>query len=123
MNHFISLDEAIKMTGLYRQHKENILSGEFKGKNILSFSETFDAEAFRTILSKKDCKSLRIYFGMSEDKKVHAIIVGVNENNEDMLPTVKPGPGSTANLAVGSEIIEQGQLCPPVCPAVSPLNP
>jgi hypothetical protein len=122
MNHFISLDEAIKMTGLYRQHKENILSGEFKGKNILSFSETFDAEAFRTILNKKGCKSLRIYFGMSEDKKVHAIIVGVNENNEDMLPSAKESPGSTANLTVG-EIIEQGQLCPPVCPAVSPLNP
>ena len=78
MNHFISLDQAIQMTTLYRQQKENILSPEYRDKNILSICETFDAAPFLTVLAKPGCVSLRIYYGMSDDLKVHAIIVGVN---------------------------------------------
>ena len=117
MNYFISLDEAKKMTALYRQQKENILSQEYKGKDILSICETFDSEPFTSVLSKPECKKLRIYFGMSEDLKVHVIFVGVNENNEDLLPAVST-PGTTITFDIG----EQGQLCPPICPPPSPLN-
>ena len=103
------------MTELYRGQKENILSPEYKGKDILSICETFDSEPFYLILGKPECKRLRIYYGMSEDLKVHAIIVGVNENNEDILPV----PGITT---ITNDIGEQGQLCPPICPPPSPLN-
>jgi hypothetical protein len=107
MNHFIPLDQAKKMTALYRQQKENILSDEYKGKDILSFSETFDAEAFRTLLSKEGCKSLRIYFGMDDGLKIHLITVGVNVNDEEML--------------AGDDVaIEEGATCPPICPPPPP---
>lgn len=107
MNHFISLAQAKQMTALYRLQKENILSDPFKGKDILSICETFDAAPFLTVLNKPECKSLRIYFGMSADLKVHAIVVGVNEREEEMLD--------------GNEsIIEDGVLCPPICPKPPP---
>ena len=107
MNHFIPLDQAKKMTKLYRQQKENILADEFKGKDILSFSETFDAESFRTVLSKPGCTKLRTYFGMSDDLKVHVITVGVNANDEEMLDG-------------DQSILEDGIQCPPYCPPPPP---
>jgi hypothetical protein len=107
MNHFIPLDQAKKMTKLYRQQKENILADEFKGKDILSFSETFDADPFRTVLNKQGCTKLRTYFGMSDDLKVHLITVGVNANDEEMLD----GDDS---------ILEDGVICPPTCPPPPP---
>lgn len=126
MNHSIPLNQAIQMTTLYRQEKENILSPEYKGKNILSICETFDAAPFLQILNNPLCKSLRVYFGMSDDLKVHAIFVGVNEKNEDMLPAAVSGTsGLTSDETTedGSIIVEEGILCPPNCPPPSPLNP
>jgi hypothetical protein len=57
---------------------------------------------------------------MSEDLLIHAIIVGVDENNEDILP-------SEANVLSNSvetdeSILEQGVRCPEDCAPPSPLN-
>lgn len=120
MNHFIPLDQAKQMTGLYRQNRESILKPELQGQDLLSICETFDAASFRTVLEQQGCESLRIYYGMSDDKKVHAIIVGVNANNEDILPTVASGSGNTTTEESG--ILEVGIQCPPACPPESPLN-
>ncbi len=107
MNHFISLDQAKKMTTLYRLEKENILSDLYKGKDILSFSETFDADSFLAVLNKPGCKKLRTYFGMSDDMKIHLITVGVNEKGEEMLDGI-------------NSILEDGIICPPICPPPPP---
>lgn len=107
MNHFIKLDQAKKMTALYRKEKENILNSEYKGRDILSFSETFDAESFRTLLNNTNCKKLRIYFGMSDDLKVHVITVGINDKGEEMLEG-------------DQSILEEGASCPPICPPPPP---
>ena len=124
MNHFISLGQAIQMTTLYRKEKENILADPYKGLNILSNSETFDAAPFLTLLGKPECKSLRIYFGMGDDLKIHAIIVAVNANNEDILPLIASGSGAPASsLDDPGDIVEEGISCPPACPPPSPLNP
>jgi hypothetical protein len=107
MNHFISLEQAKQMTALYRKEKENILSGGYKGKDILSYSETFDADSFLAVLNKPGCMKLRTYFGMSTDFKIHLITVGVNADDAEMLE--------------GDEsILETGALCPPVCPPPPP---
>lgn len=97
------------MTALYRQEKENILSDGFKGKDILSFSETFDADSFQAVLDKPGCMKLRTYFGMSDDLKIHLITVGVNEKGEEMLDG-------------DQSIMEEGATCPPVCPPPPPPN-
>lgn len=104
------------MTTVYRNQKDNILKEDFRGINILAIAETFDRAAFDAILSEKGCTSLRIYFGMSDDLKIHSIIVGVNANNEDMLP-------SETNVTNASSIVEAGIRCPTVCGPNSPLNP
>lgn len=115
MKHLISLNQAKEMTAHYRKEKEVILGAPYQGKDILAISESFDAAVFNTVLNQPGCKSLRIYYGMSDDLKVHAIIVGVNEKNEDMLPA------DGVNLA-DPPIIEEGLRCPPICPVASPLN-
>ncbi|SRR6266404_2595450 len=119
-NHFISLSQAIDMTTRYRSEKENILSPEFKGKNILLLAETFDRALFDKLLSEKDCASIRIYFGMKEDLQVRVIVVGVNSKNEDLLPAGEPGSATTETD--GNSIGEEGAPCPTWCPVSSPLN-
>jgi hypothetical protein len=116
MSHFISLQEGIDMTSLYRTHRENILKTEFQGQNILPLSESFTRSEFDTVLGKTGCAGLRIYYGMDEDKKIHAIIVGTNENGDDILPEEN-------SLETEDDfIIERGNRCPDLCPDDSPLN-
>jgi hypothetical protein len=118
-DNLITLDEAVKMTTLYRQEKENILAGPFKGKNILAICETFGREIFDTLLTEDDCVGVRIYYGMSDDLNVHAVVVGVNSANEDILPT----SGTAAPMTTPPVIGEDSLRCPDDCPPQSPLNP
>lgn len=97
MNHAISLEQAIIMTGLYRS---SIPEG-------MPVSETFQLESVNTLLSQSGCTAMRIYYGKKEDGTIHAILVGVNDKGEDITEGV---------------ILEDGFRCPPICPADSPLN-
>lgn len=117
-NNLISLDVAKKMTALYRRERENVLGLPYKEKKILAVCETFDRQAFDTLLSEEGCTAVRIYYGMSDDLLIHAIAVGVNSNNEDILPAPE------ASVASGTDavIIEESIRCPDKCPPESPLN-
>lgn len=128
MKHFISLEKAKTMTALYRREKDNVVANEHRGKGTLSLSETFDAECFRAVLSKPECTGIRIYYGMDDLLKVHAIVVGVNSNNEDILPLMQ-NTASTIDTTItvstdddDTGIIEEGISCPPGCPPPSALN-
>ena len=55
---------------------------------------------------------------MDEQLRIHAIIVGVNEKNEDMIASLTSG----TDVMTGEEIIEEGNRCPPFCPPPSILN-
>lgn len=117
-NHLISLDEAIAMTALYRQQMNTILATQYQEQNILPVCETFDKAALDRLLAETGCAAVRIYYGMSDDLKVHAVIVGVNSNNEDLLP-------SWANMLTSEGdpvILEEATRCPDDCPPPSPLN-
>ena len=116
MNHFISLQEAVDMTTLYRAEHENILKTEYQNQNILARSEAFERAAFDTLLAKNGCAGLRIYYGMGEDLKVHAIIVPTDSNGDDILPA------QTLLEEEGEDIAERGIRCPDLCPTASPLN-
>ena len=106
------------MTARYRAEKENILADAYKGKDLLSICETFDRAAFDQTLALPDCVKLRVYYGMDTTLKVHAIVVGVNSNDQDILPEAGM---STTQLEEG-DVVEEGQLCPPICPPASDLN-
>ena len=53
---------------------------------------------------------------MDEYLKIHAIITGVNEDGEDVLPEAR---GTEEYEEV---IVDNGQRCPPVFAPPSPLN-
>ena len=119
MNHFISLTEAASMTALYRQQKEDILGSAYQNQGILPICETFDRAAFDAVLNQAACTGIRIYYGMDNELKVHAIIAGVNDNDEDILPAQSNSMNETTEDV---SIIERGTRCPDICPPESELN-
>jgi hypothetical protein len=118
MNHFITLEEAIEMIARYKNQLENLLKPEFQNLGILTLSEAFDRSPFDIVLDKAGCEGLRFYYGMSPDLKIHAIIVGTDENGGDIITMTNGSPGGEGD----DDIIERGTRCPDICPGSSPLN-
>ncbi|MDB5191487.1 MAG: hypothetical protein JWQ96_1050 [Segetibacter sp.] len=115
-NHVISLADAVTMTTRYRKNRETVLKTIYVADAVLPTCETFNKAAFSTYMNNEACKAIRIYYGMDEDLCLHAILVGVNEDNEDMVET-------ESLLEADDEVIlEEGQRCPPMCPPASVLN-
>lgn len=100
-DNFISLQEAKELTKRYRDNFDSIATPDFT--NSLSYSETFDAAAVKALIDQPGCVGFRVYYGMKEDKKICAIFVGVNTQDEDMLNGAE------------SIIVEKGKICPPYC--------
>ena len=84
-DHYISLKEAVEMTTTFRENRETILADDYKETNVLAQCETLDKEALRAFMDNEYCKSIRLYSGMNNDLQVKTILVGVNENAEDMI--------------------------------------
>lgn len=114
------------MTQRYRENKGRILRKEFEGRDLLPISETFNREAFDRLLAQPGCRGVRIYFSMDDAMQLRAIIVGVNERQEDILVSSSTLSttestelaATTVNGEVvteAGEIIEEGQMCPPEC--------
>ncbi|MEP7238743.1 MAG: hypothetical protein ABI685_12785 [Ferruginibacter sp.] len=114
-SHLISLTTAVDLTTTYRANRNSILQTDYQNEDILPLSETFNKNDIELLLAQDNCEALRIYYGMDSNLKLHAVIVAVNEDNEDILP-------STGLNLVEDIIIEEGQRCPIICPPESPLN-
>ncbi len=99
MKHSIPLEQAQQMIGRFQEMREEILSPEFRGKDILAFSETFDAEELRTLLNQEGCVAFRIHSGMDEQFKVHSILFAVDKAGKELLGI----------------IMDQAHRCPPFC--------
>lgn len=104
------------MTTRYRQEKTQILKPEYS-PDILARAETFSRAAFEELLEQPGCESIRAYYGMDKEKNIKLLFVGVNAENEDILPSDKNGQDG------GGSIQNVGQRCPPICGKQSPLNP
>jgi len=115
MSHFIGLETGRKMIAFFKKGKSLVLNAKFAKHDILASSESFDRRAFDTLLSQPDCTAIRIYYGMDDTFKVHAIIVGVNSMGEDILP-------SAASGRIENDIVETGDRCPVNCPPPSALT-
>lgn len=119
MNNRITLKQAIDMVTRFRGRKPDVIKPGFE--NVLPTSETFDREAIDKLLANSKCVKVRIYPGMSEDLNIRMIIVGVDSNDQDILPQ------NENEIIDGDDdeeiIVEEGVRCPPVCPETSPLNP
>ncbi|MGE9313196.1 hypothetical protein ACLOAU_16220 [Niabella sp. CJ426] len=117
MSHFISLQEAAAMTARYRSHREGVLLPQHQNQNLLALNETFDLEAVDALLAQPGCKGLRIYYGMDESLKMHAILVATDANNADIIHVSKSDDGEQEGI-----ILENANRCPPLCPPASELN-
>ena len=117
MSQFISKAEAVAMTSRYRLHRESILETLYRGQDILPLSETFSNPDVAKLLTISGCTKLRVYYGMDEDYKVHAILVGVNADGEDILPADTLTTAEEEDL-----ILERATRCPDICPPESDLN-
>lgn len=120
MENLISLEQGIAMTTRYQELKGQLLNPDFPGKDILPTAETFNRTVFDKVLAHPDCVALRIYFSLNDENQLRSIIVGVNDKNEDILPT-DPTSTNAGEDEIG--IIEAGNVCPPYCPTTSPLIP
>lgn len=117
-NHSIPLTQAVGMTATFRANRNTILDSEYRNEDVLPLCETFTKSSIEGLLAQQGCEGFRIYYGMDENLKIHAILVGVNGNNADILPL----QNSLTEEDPEGTILEDGQRCPPYCPAASPLN-
>jgi hypothetical protein len=129
-SHRIPLEQAKSMVVRYAEKKDQIFSPDALAQNALPISETFRKDAIIEFLSKDIVHAIRIYYGMSEDLLVHAIIVGVDKDGNDILPkgVGHPGHGHGGGHGGGhghphppgdgedGEIFEDAQRCPTYCP-------
>ncbi len=106
------------MTTLYRAQMNTILADEFRGQDILVKSEVFSKEQVEKLLAKPGCGFLRIYYGMSQDLTIHALLVSADGSGGDILCN-----DEEANNEVAEDVLDEADRCPPFCPPASPLNP
>lgn len=101
-DNFITLEQAKLYTKKYRDQLKEMLTSEYQG--ALSYCETFDADAVRILLDQMGCVGFRVYYGLNNDNQVCAIMVGVNDKNEDILN------------GDDSIILDNSIKCPKDCP-------
>jgi hypothetical protein len=124
LKHAVSLNKAKQLTSHYEKNKAKILKDEFHGKATLPTSETFDRAAFDAILAKEGCVKIRIYYGMDEDLQVKLVVVGVDENDQDI--STSNANKKSKNQDIKDEPVfafSDSTRCPPNCPPPPPPPP
>lgn len=76
----ISLKEGGEMTANYRENNPDQLLGHFFGKDILN-----------EILAQEGCMGIRMYYGEDADGVKQLVIVGAQDNENDMTQLVADG--------------------------------
>lgn len=92
----ITLETGAKLTSNYR----NAFSTDVR-------AVCFDKSLINDILIQDGCTGMRIYFGLDESNQHTAVIVGIDNNGDDMLDC----------------IIDNGASCPINCSTPNDLNP
>jgi hypothetical protein len=111
----VPVSRANEMIALYRENKETILAPNYKKTDVLAFSETFNADDVRLLLSQPGCVGFRIRYGMDDKLWLHAILVGVDANGNDII-IQNPGFGLKDDEGY---VVEDATRCPPDCPTLS----
>lgn len=73
----ISLDVAANMTAKYRKENPNDTLAHFFGKDILN-----------EILNQEGCMGIRMYYGIDDDGQKQLVIVGADQEGNDMTSLV-----------------------------------
>ena len=73
--HDISLDEAKSMTHAYQN------AAQFQGLTVASM---IDKDAYQLVMDQPGCVNIRTYFALNEAGTLTIVVVGVDDNGEDM---------------------------------------
>ena len=111
-SNLMPVTRAEEMISLYRENKETILSPDYKKSDVLAYSETFNADDVKLMLSQPGCVGFRVRYGMDEKLWIHAILVGVDASGNDIV-IHNPGFGLKDD---GGYVVENSFRCPPDCP-------
>lgn len=104
------------MKQLYAVNSQQILQPQFQNKEILITSETFNGDIITAITQVTGFAGFRIYYGMSADLKVHAMLVATDINGNDLLPSDPSAKFAIKTASGGSGVVgEEAQRCPPGC--------
>lgn len=123
-NHFISLEKAKKLKNNFKEKKNQLIDPKIPSTDVIPDSETFDRVAIDRLLALPGCVGIRIYTGLDEEYKIRLILVGVNDQGEDLIiPGTNTESLTTSTiLPTSGEVVEEGLRCPPVCPTTTILN-
>jgi len=123
-NHFISVEKAKKLKKLFKEKKAQLINPEIQATDVIPDSETFDRAAIDRLLALPGCVGIRIYSGLDEEDKLHSILVGVDENGNDLIipDTTTSTLTATTLTEEGGLVVEDAVRCPPNCPPSSDLN-
>lgn len=91
----ITIGEASALTSQYRESNPNQTIAHFFGREILE-----------QILEQSDCVGIRIYYGIDADGNRELVLVGADENENDILDLI-------ADISTP---------CPKACSSPNPLN-
>lgn len=80
-----------------------------KDKNFLS-SMLFDKKVVIDMLNEDKCEGLRVYNAIDDEGKEHFILVGTDEQGNNLLPS------SEESLTESYSLLDNGERCPPFCP-------
>jgi hypothetical protein len=95
-NHVISLEEASVLTANFRKKFPDSIKANAYGKRDM-----------QVLLAQQNCVGFRIYNGIDEKGNQQLVIVGVDENGNDLYEGV---------------LLDRSQPCPNVCSDENPLN-
>jgi hypothetical protein len=132
-NHQISRTKAVKMAKKYQKFRKDLMKAVESGEPVppnspaLSISYSFNAKSIKRLLKEPAAVGLRIYPGVDANNNVNMILVafdaaGNNINYTTGTSTISKAKGLQANPddEEDSGILDDSQLCPPVC---GPLTP
>lgn len=108
------VSRAQEMIARYNENKATILAPDYKNSDVLAYSETFNADDVRLLLSQPECVGFRVRYGMDDKFWIHAILVGVDADGNDIV-IHNPGFGLKDD---GGYVVEDSLRCPPTCPTV-----
>ena len=95
----ISYNDAALLTQNYRD-------AQAPGSSYVK-GEYFSKASLESILDQSNCVGIRIYYGLDENNVQRLVIVGTEDNENDMVTGV---------------ILENGTACPPFCGSTNNLN-
>lgn len=127
-NHKISLEDARRFTSGYKAEKAEFMTMERREHKEARKGGFFGKDAIMELLNQPGCIGMRYYYGRSDDGMKNLILVGVNEDGNDILPKPKRHEPSAERderqMAVASKQIDDGEdaiicerslPCPPFC--------